>query len=180
MSLFEESSRVPLLIVAPGYRRGVASAAPVSHVDIFPTLAELCNIQTPDGLQGQSLVPMLRDVNHQGRGWALTQVTRGNARGNGARNRPNANSEDGGFFGYSLRTPRWRYTEWAGGDEGRELYDHEADPAEQTNLAEAPELRETVAELSAVMTEAVRTTYPASGQTPKVQQGLWAPVFVDP
>lgn len=180
MSLFEESSRVPLLIVAPGYQRGVASAAPVSHVDIFPTLAELCNVDAPDGLQGQSLVPILKDVNQQGRGWALTQVTRGNARGNGARNRSIASSEDSGFFGYSLKTSRWRYTEWADGDEGRELYDHEADPTEQTNLAAAPEFQATIAELSAMLTAAVRTTYPASGQTPKVQQGLWAPVFVDP
>ena len=63
-------------------------------------------------------MPMLKDSNAAGRGWALTQVTR-NA---GHRSRGN------GIFGYSLRTPRWRYTEWDEGQQGRELYDHDADP----------------------------------------------------
>src|SRR5690606_34523126 len=77
MSLFEESSRVPLLIAAPGVTSpGAVASSPVSHVDLYPTLAELCGVRTPANLQGQSLVPMLRDPQSAGRGWALTQVTR--------------------------------------------------------------------------------------------------------
>ncbi len=53
---------------------------------------------------GQSLVPMLKDPNFVGRGWALTQVTRGPATPAAAQ-RSNAKKS---FFGYSLRTPRWR------------------------------------------------------------------------
>jgi iduronate 2-sulfatase len=135
MSLFEESARVPLLIVAPNTaNKGGASAAPVSHIDLFPTLAELCDVEAPANLHGQSLVPMLKDQSATGRGWALTQVTRG-----GGQQRPRANTTandgDRSFFGYSLRTPRWRYTEWDEGRRGRELYDHDADPREITNLA---------------------------------------------
>ena len=60
MSLFEESTRVPLLIVAPGVTKpGAVASAPISQVDLFPTLAELCGIDAPKNLQGQSLVPLL-------------------------------------------------------------------------------------------------------------------------
>ncbi len=77
-SLFEESARVPLLIVAPGVTPQAALAkAPVSHLDLYPTLTELAGVKAPDNLQGQSLVPLLKDPSATGRGWALTQVVRG-------------------------------------------------------------------------------------------------------
>ncbi len=179
MSLFEESARVPMLIVAPGVSApgGVASA-PVSQVDLFPTLAELCGITPPTNLQGQSLVPMLKDTTHAGRGWALTQVTRG---GGGGGQRKNAGTAaESRFFGYSLRTPRWRYTEWDEGKKGRELYDHDTDPLEQTNLSEIIDHKTTVDELSVSLRDAVATTFPADGKTPEIQPGVWAPEFVKP
>src|SRR6202012_4425159 len=77
MSLFEESARVPFLIAAPGMPKGSVVKAPVSQVDLFPTLAELCQVKPPANLQGQSLVPMLKDATQTGRGWAVTQVGRG-------------------------------------------------------------------------------------------------------
>jgi iduronate 2-sulfatase len=167
LSLFEESSRVPLLVVAPGVSaKGSVAQAPVGLVDVYPTLMELCGVKGPDSLQGQSLVPMLRDPNGPGRGWAITQVTRG--------------GRDGAFFGYTLRTPRWRYTEWAGGQKGRELYDHEADPRELTNLADDPARAPTVAELSQQLHEAVKATFPASGETPAVRTETWAPNLTKP
>ena len=106
MSLFEESTRVPLLIVAPGVSRpGGRVAAPVSQVDLYPTLADLCGLAAPGNLQGQSLVPMLRDPAVPGRGWAVTQVVRG-----GGKNRPtltiDKSSDDPRYVGYTLRTPR--------------------------------------------------------------------------
>jgi iduronate 2-sulfatase len=166
MSLFENSARVPLLIVAPGVsRKGAVAQTPVSHLDLYPTLTALAGVKAPANLQGQSLVPMLKDPTVKGRGWALTQVTRG-----GAGNR---------FFGYSLRTSRWRYTEWADGEQGRELYDHDADPKELANLAEKPAHTQTVAELSAQLRAAVRTTFPADGKIPELKAGLWAPLLTD-
>jgi arylsulfatase A-like enzyme len=93
-------------------------------IDYFPTLAELCHVQGPEALAGVSLVPVLNDVSARPRADALTQYANG----------------------YSLRTPRFRYTEW--GEEGalgNELYDHASDPAEMVNLAGRPEQAETPA-----------------------------------
>ncbi len=179
MSLFEESSRVPLLMVAPGKIKGQAVATPVSHVDLFPTLTELCGITPPKNIQGQSLVAMLKDPAEKGRGWALTQVSRGGGQARAAVT-TNVGANGNRFFGYSLRTPRWRYTEWDNGQKGRELYDHDADPRELTNLAGKPEHAATVAQLSEQMKAAVKTTFPPSGETPEIQPGLWAPLLVDP
>lgn len=180
MSLFEESARVPLLIVAPGVSaKGAAVKSPVSHVDLFPTLAELCGVKTPSNIQGQSLVPMLRDPTVVGRGWAITQVMRG---GGPARASVTTNVGSNGprFFGYTLRTPRWRYTEWDEGRKGRELYDHDTDSRELTNLADKPEHAKTVEELSQQLRAAAKTTFPPSGQTPEIQPGVWAPLLTEP
>jgi iduronate 2-sulfatase len=169
MSLFEESARVPLLIVAPGVSRaGSAAAAPVGLIDLYPTLSELCRVPAPENVQGQSLVPLLQDSSAVGRGWAVTQVTRG-----GTARVPR-------FFGYSLRTPRWRFTEWDEGRQGRELYDHDADPRELTNLAADPAHAQTVEQLAAQLHAAVRATFPPSGETPPLGEGTWAPNLTDP
>jgi iduronate 2-sulfatase len=173
-SLFEECARIPLLIVAPGITKpGAVAKSPVSHVDLYPTLAELCGVKTPNNLQGQSLVSLLKDPAAVGRGWAITQVMRGgDSRRAGAKNLPN--------FGYSLRTPRWRYTEWDEGERGRELYDHEADPRELTNLAEDAAYAKLVAELSTQLRAAAQKTFPSSGKTPEVKSGTWAPNLTNP
>jgi iduronate 2-sulfatase len=178
MSLFEESARVPLLVVAPGRARpGGVARAPVSQVDLFPTLAALCDVPAPDALQGQSLVPMLEDPTSEGRNWALTQVVRGSALGRITRSL-DAGGRGKRFFGYSLRTPRWRYTEWDEGREGRELYDHDADPRELVNLAERPEQAEQVATLARQLHDAVATTLPPSGEPPALRDDLWSPLLV--
>jgi iduronate 2-sulfatase len=156
-SLFEESCRVPLLVVAPGASSpGTVVAAPVSLVDLYPTLAELCGLQPPATLQGQSLVPLLRDPGAVGRGWAVTQVVRPGA---------------GAVTGYSLRTPRFRYTEWDEGRRGRELYDHDADPRELRNLADDPAHAADVESLSRALAAAVAGTFPADGKTPPFVPG---------
>jgi iduronate 2-sulfatase len=177
-SLFEGSARVPLLLVAPGVtQKGAVAAAPVSHLDLYPTLAELAGVKAPANLQGQSLVPILKDPSAKGRGWALTQVVRGGGiRRFGAA--PAAGDQGRRFFGYALRTPRWRYIEWDEGRAGRELYDHDTDPRELTNLAEKPEHSATVADLSTQLRAAAKSTYPASGQTPAFAEGTWAPMLV--
>ena len=166
-SLFEESARVPLLIISPGVSRPkTAVTAPVSLLDLYPTLTELAGVTAPSTLQGQSLVPMLRDPTVTGRGWALSQVMRG--------------SGGGRFAGHSLRTARWRYTEWDAGKQGRELYDHANDPRELNNLASAPAHAETVATLSQQLQSAVQGSFPSSGTVPPLKEGLWAPMLVAP
>jgi len=201
MSLFEGSTRIPLLIIAPGTSQaGGVAESPVSHIDLYPTLCELAGVKSPANLQGQSLVPLLKDPRATGRGWALTQVTRGRA---ARKANPSAKAMADGvkakaagakvaaagakapagnrFFGYTLRTPRWRYTEWDEGRQGRELYDHQTDPQELTNLADRPDHAQTVAELSAQLGTAVKASFPPDGQTPQIpaESGLWAPLLVD-
>ena len=123
MNLFEESARVPLIIAAPGYgSKGKASSRIVELLDIYPTLAQLSGLPAPHRLHGQSLVPLLRNPSARWDKPALTQVTR--------------NESGRRFMGRSLRTERWRYTEWdTNGKLGVELYDHKNDPRELTNLA---------------------------------------------
>jgi arylsulfatase A-like enzyme len=168
MSLFEESSRVPLLIVAPGVtQRGSKINTPVSHIDLFPTLAELCGVTAPANLQGQSLTGILRDPETIGRGWALTQVTRNERLG----------EKNVRYFGYSLRTPKWRYTQWNSNEPEAELYDHESDPRELTNLAKQPAHAQTIKQLAGQLEQAVQSTFPASGKRPELAEGLWAPIL---
>lgn len=127
-TLFENAARVPLIIAVPGMAAvGQNSTCPVEMIDFYPTLAELAGIPAPDNLSGVSLVPILDNPDAQPRKDALTQL------GNG----------------YSLRTPRYRYTEWGGGGTlGIELYDHESDPGEMNNLAGNPEFETLQEELA--------------------------------
>jgi len=166
MSLFEESARVPLIIAAPGIGNpGTVASTPVGLIDLYPTLAELCGVDTPDNLQGQSLVPMLADPKSKGRGWTISQVSRrGKKR----------------VSGFTIRTPRWRYTEWDEAKQGRELYDHDNDPLEQTNLANDSQQAEVIANLSAKLRKAVAESYPESGEIPPIRPGLWHPNLTDP
>jgi choline-sulfatase len=130
-TLFENAARVPLIIAGPGVQAvGEASSAPVEMVDFFPTLAELCGIQAPPNLAGVSLVPALQDSSAPLRDSALTQY-------------------DSGF---SIRTDRFRYTEWGeAGQLGAELYDHSQDPEEMNNLASDPTYQKWRLELSALL-----------------------------
>jgi len=180
-SLFEGSARVPLLIVAPGVTQpGSVADTPVSHLDLYPTLTSLCAVPAPDNLQGQDLTPILKEPKVEGRGWAITQVLRAHPapRPDSAAGRPSENQR---FFGYSLRTQRWRFTEWDEGKSGTELYDHDADPGELKNLAGDPAHADTVAELSKKLREAAQSTFPPDGVTPRIREGgLWAPNITDP
>jgi len=133
-SLFEESAHVPLIIVAPGAKgNSTVCARTVEFVDLYPTLAELSGLTPPANLAGKSLKPLLDDPKAAWDKPAFTQVWRG------------------GFSGHSVRTERWRYTEWDGGAKGVELYDHDNDAHEFTNLAADAKYAATVSELKALV-----------------------------
>jgi arylsulfatase A-like enzyme len=112
-ALWEEATRNPMMFVAPGVTRpGGRCDRPVGLIDIYPTLVELCGLDARAELEGESLVPLLRDPAAARERRALTTHGRGN---------------------HSVRSERWRYIRYADGSE--ELYDHDADELERTNLA---------------------------------------------
>ena len=131
-SCFEESARVPLIISAPGKRRGAGCSRIVELLDLYPTLVELAGFDIPKGLHGASLVPLLNNPKAEWNRPAFTQVQRGS------------------FPGHSVRTERWRYTEWDGGVKGMELYDHKTDRHELKNLAADSRYASVVAEMKAL------------------------------
>ncbi len=135
--LFEESARVPLIIALPKAKAKGACRRTVEFVDVYPTLADLCGLPPPANLAGRSLRPLLENPDAKWDKPAITQVLRGEGRERS--------------MGYSVRTERWRYTEWTGGQAGVELYDHDNDPHEWRNLAQDEKFTETVAELKKLL-----------------------------
>ena len=128
-SNFELDARVPLIIVAPGRQQaGARVASPVELLDIFPTLMELADLDPPEGLEGVSLVPLLKEPTATVKPAALTQHPR-----------PAYFQDAPEAMGYSVRSATHRYTEWrdwkTGETVARELYDHVDDPDETVNVA---------------------------------------------
>jgi choline-sulfatase len=129
MTLWEESTHVPLIVVAPGVTTpGSITAHAVSLMDVYPTLADLAGLEIPSHVQGRSLVPLLESPE---RGWDFPVLTTYH------------------YSNHAVRSDRYRYIRHADGSE--ELYDHAADPNEWTNLADAPQLAGVKAELSRLL-----------------------------
>lgn len=130
---FEIDTRAPLIFRVPDQQRvGTKTKALAEFVDVYPTLAELCGLPTPDGVEGSSLAPSIADPDRPGKKAAFSQYPRGE------------------IMGYSMRTDRYRYTEWQdkqGKAVARELYDHLTDPEENVNAVEDEANRKVVAEL---------------------------------
>lgn len=146
--LFEESARVPLIIATPDRKKGEVSPRTVELLDIYPTLADLCGLEIPKTVEGKSLRPLLANPQAKWDKPAITQQTR----------------REGGrqIMGYSVRTERWRYTEWDGGKLGTELYDHDADPHEWNNLAHDPKSAKQIAELRQLLPKPATWEMPAA------------------
>lgn len=147
MSLFEESTHVPLIFSVPGMKaKGRSSRALVELADVYPTLADLASLKEPAGLGGRSLKPLLDDPDRSWNDAVFTQVRR-----NRGKNVPP-------ILGRSVRTDRYRYIEWNDGELGAQLYDHDSDPRELKNLADDRSYAATIKELKALIRD--RSTGP--------------------
>jgi choline-sulfatase len=111
-TLWERSTRVPLVMAGPGVCSGAVCVRPAELLDLFPTLIELCGLTPREELEGHSLAPQLKDANSPRQFPAITTHNQGS---------------------HSVRSERWRFIHYADGTE--ELYDHRDDPHEWNNLA---------------------------------------------
>jgi arylsulfatase A-like enzyme len=115
-ALWEEATHNVFMVVAPGVTQpGQRCSRPVSMLDVYPTLIDLCNLAAKKELQGKSLLPLLKNAKAEWQRPALTTHGRNN---------------------HSVRSEKWRYIRYSDGTE--ELYDHEKDELEWTNLAGDP------------------------------------------
>jgi len=112
LSLWERSTRVPLIFAGPGIAKSDKCNRTVELLDLYPTLIELAGLPPRSGLEGHSIVPQLKDPST-------------------AREFPAITTQD--LNNHTVRTERWRYIRYFDGSE--ELYDEQADPNEWTNLA---------------------------------------------
>ena len=118
-TLWERSTRVPLIFAGPGTTLGARCSRPVELLDVFPTLLKLCRFEARTDLEGHSLVPLLKEASAP-RSWpAITTHNQNN---------------------HAVRSEHWRFTRYADGSE--ELYDLRTDPHEWTNLAKDPQQAE--------------------------------------
>jgi arylsulfatase A-like enzyme len=123
----ENDTNAPLLLSVPGMKNaGAHSNALVEFVDVYPTLSELAGLPLPAHLEGVSFRPLLDAPNRPWKSAAFSQYPRGKK-----------------LMGYSMRTDRYRLTVWLGRSDHShvdaiELYDHQADPQENVNIAKLP------------------------------------------
>jgi arylsulfatase A-like enzyme len=147
---FENATRAPLIVSIPGQSNaGATSDALVEFVDVYPSLCEAAGLPTPTGLEGTSFLPLLADPKRPWKSAAFSQYPR-----------PRFNA-----VGYTIRTGRYRYTEWQNrGDASqviaRELYDHESDPRETINVAGDADRGDVVKELSERLKKGWRDAVP--------------------
>jgi iduronate 2-sulfatase len=139
-SNFELDAHVPMIIAQPGQKEGRRARGLVELLDLYPTLVDLCGLPTPaHPLNGKSLVPLLNDPAATVKPAAYTWHPRPAYPPDGEA--PKA-------MGLSVRTDRYRYTEWRNFADGailaRELYDHSTDPSETVNIAGLPEHAELI------------------------------------
>ncbi len=141
---YEVAAKVPLIISAPSMKGGQRTSALTELVDVFPTLCELSGLPLPEGLHGSSLKPVLKDPATSWKEGVFSQYFK---------NKPNV----GKVLGTSLRTDRYRYTEWRkknqdGPLEDITLIDFKTDPKAKKNVADDPNYKEPLKKLKELTT----------------------------
>ncbi len=140
-SNFEQATRSPMIIFDPSIGKKIVINSPTEFVDIYPTLCDLVDINTPQNLSGSSLKPLIDGSKKSVKEFAVTEITRGK------------------IIGYSLRTNRYRLTTWVGNNPryakklnpeniiAEELYDYKTDPLETINLAKDKDYKDVIEKL---------------------------------
>jgi len=155
---FELSTRVPLILSVPGQQNaGRECGRLVELVDVYPTLADVCGLKTPVGVEGISMQPLLLEPNRPWKHAIFSQYPRDR---NSHRHRSH-----GDIMGYAVRTERYRYVEWREWETkdivARELYDHTVDPRESRNIANQPAHDETMMRLAEILESGPDSVVPA-------------------
>ncbi|TWU18798.1 sulfatase [Allorhodopirellula heiligendammensis] len=138
-SLWEDGTRVPVIVSAPGFEKDQRTNQPVELLDVFPTLLELADLPADADQEGQSLVPLMRDPAADWNHPAITSFGRGN---------------------FAVRSERYRFIQYLDGSQ--ELYDLANDPHEWTNLASEADYQQIVAELAASIPEKQHAVLPGN------------------
>jgi arylsulfatase A-like enzyme len=146
-NLFENTLRIPLIISDPrSAKSGLSSDSLIELIDIYPTILELSDLEIPDHVVGRSFAKLINRPSMPFRKSALSQS-------HARVTQPNLKKEN--IFGYSVRTEQFRYTEWAKGTHGIELYDHTNDSGENTNLFSHNAYQDVEAELRRLLRERI-------------------------
>ncbi len=138
-SLWEDGTRVPLIVSAPGFAGDRRSNRPVELIDVLPTLRELTGLDADTKQEGQSLVPLMKNPSAAWDHPAITSFGPGN---------------------YSVRSTRYRFIQYADGS--RELYDHQKDPHEWNNRVRNPDYKDVLSEHAALVPRAEHDLLPGN------------------
>jgi arylsulfatase A-like enzyme len=160
---FEQATHTLLMMSIPGKKAGIKPIATCEFVDIFPTLCDLTKIPVPKYLDGKSLVPAINNPEVEIKSYAISQYPRGK-----------------GIMGYSIRTQRFRYTEWISGGfrtnltydpklvVASEMYDYEKDPLETENIVAKPEYQQDKAKMGQLFKECIQREYKGCSEYTKL------------
>ncbi len=164
---YEQATKAPLIISAPEFPTLGRTRSMSEFVDVYPTLCELTGVPAPDGLEGESLVPILNDPAATVKEFSVSQYPRGK------------------IMGYAYRTKRYRYVEWIKNSEiqNAELYDYEKDPLETRNLIDDRDYRDIVEEIKKLIDPANHADESVKKESPYPE--LWvsvanASIAIDP
>ncbi len=174
MTNFENATHVPLIVSAPGMKKGVKSESLVEFLDIFPTVCEFTNTAQPQKLDGKSLAPVLKNPKAKIRDYAMSQYSRTTTENYTISTdtdlKGKAKELEKDIHGYAIRDPRYRLVEWTKGfktyqpfDEGKvigyQLFDYQKDPEERHNVANDPAYAGVVKKLKKQLREYYAKSY---------------------
>ena len=144
---FEQATHAPLIISAPGFKPSKTSSQ-TEFVDVFPTLCDLAGLKIPQNLDGVSLAPLMKNPESTVKEYSVSQYNR----------KQNKKQVEG----YSVRTKRYRYTEWLADFKanhvynnskivGLELYDYEKDPLETVSRIDDKDYKDVQKDMKALL-----------------------------